>query len=119
MLYFHFLAILVMFHILQETREFLFYYSPIVIVSAAFIFIAGVALVLRYNRMLGKPMGSYYCDIAKKALFLFFIAMGITALTWLASVVISIANVFIKPTSSRQDRVPGWVPNNHFCGLGL
>ncbi len=96
MLYFHFLAILVMFHILQETKEFLFYYSPIVIVSAAFIFIAGVALVLRYNRMLGKPMGSYYCDIAKKAVFLFCIAMGITALTWLASVVIYSDDVFIK-----------------------
>ena len=96
MLYFHFLAILVMFHILEETNEFLFYYSPIVIVSAAFILIAGVAIVLRYNRMLGKPMGSYYREIAKKALILFFIAMCITALTWLASVVIYNDDVFIK-----------------------
>lgn len=96
MLYFHFLACLVMFHILQETPEFLYYYSPIVIVSAAFIFIAGVAIVLRYNRMLGRPMQAYYRDIAVKALVLFFIAMCITALTWLASVVIFNDDVFVK-----------------------
>ncbi len=81
MLYFHFLACLVLFHILQEIPEFLYYYSPIVIVSAAFIFIAGVAIVLRYNRMLGRPMQAYYRDIAVKALVLFFIAMCITAPT--------------------------------------
>ncbi len=96
MLYFHFLAILVMFHILQETTEFFLYYSPIVIVSAAFILIAGVALVLRYNRMRGKPKCAYYCNIAKKALVLFFIAMCITTLTWLASVIIYSDDVFIK-----------------------
>lgn len=96
MLFFHLLAILVMFHILEETPQFLFYYKSYVVVSAAFILIAGVALVLRYNRMFGKPMESYYRNIAKKALVLLFIAMCITALTWLASVVIYNNDVFIK-----------------------
>lgn len=96
MLFFHFLACMVLLHIIEETHGFLLYYSSIVIVSAAFILIAGVALVLRYNRTLGKPMGDYYKNIAKKAVVLFIIAMCITALTWLASVAIFHNDVFIK-----------------------
>ena len=96
MLFFHFLASLVMFHIIEETGDFLFYYRSIAVVSAAFILIAGVALVLRYNRMFGKPMAAYYRNIAKKAVILFFIAMCITFLTWLSSIVIYQNDVFIK-----------------------
>ncbi|HJJ36253.1 MAG TPA: heparan-alpha-glucosaminide N-acetyltransferase [Methanocorpusculum sp.] len=86
MLVFHFIATLVMFHIIQETDDFLKYYNTYIFGSAVFVVLAGMSMVLRHERMRvkGKTNREYYIALVKRALLLFAIAMAITLVTWIA-----------------------------------
>ena len=86
MLVFHFIAALVMFHIIQETDDFLKYYNTYIFGSAVFVVLAGMSMVLRHERMRvkGKTNHEYYLALVKRALLLFTIAMAITLVTWIA-----------------------------------
>ncbi len=87
MLVFHFIATMVMFHVIQETREFLQLYNTYIFGSAVFVILAGMSMVLRQERMQdrGKNNRDYYVSLFKRALLLSAIAMGITLCTWIAS----------------------------------
>lgn len=95
MLVFHFLAILVIFHIIIETPTFLAYYNTYIIGTASFVIIAGVAMILRHERMHGSTNKAYYIALISKALILIAIAFCITILTWIGSNVFLHENQFI------------------------
>jgi len=85
MLVFHFLAALVIFGLIEETETFLKYYNTYVFGTAVFVILAGVAMVLRHERMRvkGKTNKDYYKALVGRALLLFVIAMMITLVTWI------------------------------------
>lgn len=95
MLFFHTLAILVIFHIIIETPTFLAYYNTYVIGTAAFVIIAGVAMILRHERMHGSTDKAYYVALVSKAGILIAIACCITILTWIGANVFLHENMFI------------------------
>ncbi len=96
MLFFHFLAVLVMFHIIVETDEFLKYYNTYVFGTAIFVLIAGIAMVLRHERMRGHTTKEYYIALTNRAVFLFILAMLITLATWIGDTVLLDGQAFIK-----------------------
>lgn len=96
MIVYHFLACMVIFHMIVEDKEFLSYYGTINIASASFVLIAGVALILLHARKKGRTTQEYYRSIIAKALFLFVIALGITVATWFGAAVFLHNEVFVK-----------------------
>ena len=98
MLVFHFIATLVMFNLIQETDDFLKYYNTYIFGSAVFVILAGMAMVLRHERMRvkGKTDKEYYQKLVVRALTLFAIALGITLVTWVASNLFMQNQGFIK-----------------------
>jgi len=85
MLVFHFLAALVTFGLIQETETFLKYYNTYIFGTGVFVILAGIAMVLRHERMRvkGKTNRDYYKALVGRALLLFVIAMMITLVTWI------------------------------------
>ncbi|HJJ47808.1 MAG TPA: heparan-alpha-glucosaminide N-acetyltransferase [Methanocorpusculum sp.] len=83
MLVVHFFAFIVIFHWIEETPEFLAVYNLYVFGTAIFVIVAGVAMILRHDRMAGKTNREYYFALFSRAVFLFGIAMAITVATWI------------------------------------
>lgn len=96
MIVYHFLACMVIFHMIVEDEEFLSYYGTINIASASFVLIAGVALILRHARKKGRTTKEYYRSIVIKALFLFVVAIGITIATWIGAALFLHNDVYVK-----------------------
>lgn len=98
MIIFHVLASLVVFHIIQETDTFLKFYNTYVFGTAIFVILAGIAMVLRHERMRvkGKTNRDYYKTLVIRAFLLFAIAMMITLLTWIFSIIFLDGVTFIK-----------------------
>ena len=86
MIFFHTLAAMVMFHIIEETETSLKYYNCYVFGTAIFVILAGIAMILRHERMqrAGKTDREYYVTLVNRSLLLFGIAMLITLVTWIA-----------------------------------
>ena len=86
MIFFHTLAALVMFHVIVETDTFLKYYNSYVFGTAIFVILAGVAMILRHERMQKKGLTDrdYYVTLVNRAILLFGISMLITLVTWIA-----------------------------------
>ena len=84
MLVVHFFAFMVMFHWIEETEEFLSVYNLYVFGTAIFVIVAGIAMILRHERMAGKTNKEYYFALFSHAAYLFGIAMCITLVTWIA-----------------------------------
>lgn len=96
MIVYHFLACMVIFHMIVEDEEFLTYYGTINVASASFVLIAGVALILRHARRKGRTNREYYRSIVVKAVFLFVVAIGITIATWIGAMWLLDNEVFVK-----------------------
>ncbi len=96
MIVYHFLACMVMYHMIVEDETFLSYYGTVHVASASFILIAGVALILRHARRKGRTTREYYRSIAVKALFLFGIGMLITFVSWIGATLFLHSDAFIK-----------------------
>lgn len=86
MIFFHTLAALVMFHVIEETETFLKYYNSYVFGTAIFIILAGISMILRHERMQKKGLTDrdYYVTLVNRSLLLLGIAMLITVATWIA-----------------------------------
>lgn len=86
MIFFHTLAAMVMFHIIEETETFLKFYNCYVFGTAIFVILAGAAMILRHERMhkKGATDRDYYVTLVNRSLLLFGIAMLITVVTWIA-----------------------------------
>lgn len=96
MIIYHVAACMVMYHLVVEDEAFLSVYNTFWLTSGVFILVSGTALVLRHARRKGSE-SVYYLSIAKKAVFLFAIAMGITTVTWAADIfVLAGDSTFIK-----------------------
>ncbi|HJJ31066.1 MAG TPA: heparan-alpha-glucosaminide N-acetyltransferase [Methanocorpusculum sp.] len=98
MIFFHFAAALVMFHLVEETDRFLAVFNTYVFGTAVFVILAGISMVLRHERMRfkGKTDKEYYKTLVFRALLLFAIGMGITLVTWIFSLIVSDGQNFIK-----------------------
>ncbi|HJJ39299.1 MAG TPA: heparan-alpha-glucosaminide N-acetyltransferase [Methanocorpusculum sp.] len=98
MIFFHFAAALVMFHLVEETDRFLAVFNTYVFGTAVFVILAGAAMVLRHERMRvkGKTDKDYYKTLIIRALLLFAIGMGITLVSWAFSLIVSDGQNFIK-----------------------
>ena len=96
MIVYHFLACMVMYHMIVEDETFLSYYGTVHVASASFILIAGVALILRHARRKGRTTREYYRSIAVKALFLFGIGMLITFVSWIGATLFLHSDAFIR-----------------------
>jgi len=96
MLFYHFLACLVMFHIVVEDPKFLSYYNTYVLGSGIFILLAGMAMILRHERMRGKTTNEYYRALVIKALFLLAIGLCLTIASWIGSAIFLHNGAFIK-----------------------
>lgn len=96
MIFFHTLAVLVMFHVIVETEEFLKYYNTYVFGTAIFVILAGIAMVLRHERMHGRTTKEYYLTLIYRGLFLFLLGMGITLASWIGDTVFLDGTAFIK-----------------------
>lgn len=96
MIFFHTFACMVLYHMIEETPEFLSFYQFYLTSTVTFVTVAGVALVLRHARRKGKTSKSYYISIIKKSAVLFATAMLITLFTWLFSVFALSGGTFIK-----------------------
>lgn len=86
MIFFHTLAAMVMFHIIEETETFLKFYNTYVFGTALFVILAGVSMILRHERMQrkGQTDRDYYVTLVNRSLLLFGIAMLITIITWIS-----------------------------------
>ncbi len=89
MLFFHSLAMLMAFHIIEETPEFMQYYNLYVFGTAVFVLLAGVSMILRHERMQKKGLTDreYYVTLVNRAILLFGIAMLITVATWIGDAI--------------------------------
>lgn len=98
MIFFHFAAALVMFHLVEETEQFLTVFNTYVFGTAVFVILAGAAMVLRHERMRvkGKTDKEYYKTLIIRAIPLFVIGLGITLVTWAFSLVVYDGQNFIK-----------------------
>lgn len=98
MIFFHFAAALVMFHLVEETEQFLTVFNTYVFGTAVFVILAGAAMVLRHERMRvkGKTDKEYYKTLIIRAILLFVIGLGITLVTWAFSLVVYDGQNFIK-----------------------
>ncbi|MDO5845752.1 MAG: heparan-alpha-glucosaminide N-acetyltransferase [Methanocorpusculum sp.] len=96
MLFFHVLAVLVMFHIIVETETFLRYYNTYALGTAIFVIIAGIAMVLRHERMHGRTTKEYYTTLILRGFFLFLLGMGITLASWIGDTIFLDGTAFIK-----------------------
>lgn len=98
MLIFHFLATMVFFHIIPETEIFLKYYNTYVFGTSIFVLLAGIAMVLRHERMRvrGKDDKAYYHTLINRALLLLAIAMALTLVTWIAATLFINGERFIQ-----------------------
>lgn len=96
MLFYHFLACLVIFHIMVEDAAFLSYYNTYMLGSGIFILIAGLAMILRHERMRGRPTKEYYGALVIKALFLLALGFCITIASWIGASVFLGSPAFIK-----------------------
>lgn len=86
MIFFHTFACMALYHMIEETPEFLSFYQFYLTSTITFVTLAGVSLVLRHARQKGKTKKSYYKSIIIKSIVLFVIAMFITFFTWIFSV---------------------------------
>ena len=86
MIFFHILAAMVMFHIIEETETFLKFYNTYVFGTAIFVLLAGIAMILRHERMQkrGATDRDYNVTLVNRSFLLFGIAMLITVITWIA-----------------------------------
>ena len=98
MIFFHFAAALVMFHLVEETEQFLAVFNTYVFGTAVFVILAGAAMVLRHERMRvkGKTDKEYYKTLIIRSFILFGLGMGITLVTWIFSLIVSDGENFIK-----------------------
>lgn len=96
MLFYHLLACLVAFNIVVEDPKFLSYYNTYMVGSGIFIVLAGIAMILRHERMRGKTTKEYYRALVVKALFLFALGMCITIASWIGASVFLGSHAFIK-----------------------
>jgi len=96
MLFYHLLACLVMFHIMVEDTKFLSYYNTYMFGSGIFVLIAGIAMILRHERMRGKTTKEYYGALVIKALFLLALGFCITIASWIGASVFLGSDAFIK-----------------------
>lgn len=77
MVIFHLISLLVIFHMIVSF-EFYASLTPYVhLGTSIFVIISGVALILRYGRMAGKPLREYHLAIIKRGLLVFFIGLMI------------------------------------------
>ena len=96
MLFYHLLACLVMFHIITEDPRFLAYYNTYMFGSGIFVLIAGMAMILRHERMRGRTTKEYYGALVIKALFLLALGFCITIASWIGASVFLGSEAFIK-----------------------
>ena len=96
MLFYHFLACLVVFHIMVEDDAFLSYYNTYMLGSGIFVLLAGIAMILRHERMRGKTTKEYYGALVIKALFLLALGFCITIASWIGASVFLGSESFIK-----------------------
>ncbi len=96
MLFYHFLACLVVFHIMVEDAAFLSYYNTYMLGSGIFVLLAGIAMILRHERMKGKTTKEYYGALVIKALFLLALGFCITIASWIGVSVFLGSESFIK-----------------------
>ncbi len=96
MLFYHLLACLVVFHIVVEDPRFLSNYNSYMFGSGIFILLAGIAMILRHERMRGKTTREYYSALVIKALFLLAIGFCITIGSWIGASIFLGSEAFIK-----------------------
>lgn len=95
MLVYHFFAVLVIFHIVTESPTFLTYYNTYIFGTAIFVLVAGVAMILRHERMRDSTDKQYYAALVSKACIIITIALCITLLTWIGSNIFMHKNLFV------------------------
>jgi uncharacterized membrane protein len=98
MIVYHWFACMVMFHMIVEDAHFLSYYNTIYIATSAFVLIAGVALILRHERVMakGKTTRDYYLSIVRRAVQLLAIALAITVFSFIGAHLFMGSDAFIK-----------------------
>ncbi|WP_319378615.1 heparan-alpha-glucosaminide N-acetyltransferase [uncultured Methanocorpusculum sp.] len=96
MLFYHLLACLVLFHIIAEDPNFLSYYNTYMFGSGVFVLLAGIAMILRHERMRGRTTKEYYLALVIKALFLLALGFCITIGSWIGATLFLGSDAFIK-----------------------
>ena len=96
MLFYHLLACFVLFHLIVEDARFFSYYNTYILGSGIFVLLAGIAMILRHERMRGKTTKEYYRALVIKALFLLAIGFCITIGSWIGASVFLDSEAFIK-----------------------
>lgn len=98
MIIYHWFASMVMFHMIVEDDTFFRYYNTIHIATSVFILVAGIALILRHERVMskGKTTKDYYLSIVRRAMQLFIIAMVITVSSFIGARLFMGSEAFIK-----------------------
>ncbi len=86
MLFYHLLTCLVLFHIIVEDPNFLSYYNTYMFGSGVFVLLAGIAMILRHERMRGRTTKEYYLDLG------FCITIG----SWIGASLFLGSDAFIK-----------------------
>ncbi|MDU9376157.1 hypothetical protein McpSp1_07490 [Methanocorpusculaceae archaeon Sp1] len=84
MIVFHLISLMVIFHMSLTLDWYYEVCQYIHLGTSVFVIISGVALVLRYGRMTGKPKREYYVAILKRGLEIFFIGVAIALVGSLA-----------------------------------